>query len=73
MKVHATFTGTDGSMGFKKGRKYEFEIESNVLMCEEVKTACPYDSVAAFLRNWSEIDVLEIRTGIRREPRLFDS
>jgi hypothetical protein len=72
MRIYARFTGTDGSMGFKNGRTYEFDMTSNVLICDELDTACPYDSIQAFLLNWDHVYVMEQRN-IRREPKLFDA
>jgi hypothetical protein len=71
MKIRAMFTGSNGSMGFQNGRIYEFDMVSHVLICDELDIACPYDSVQAFLLNWTQIQVLEQRN-IRRQPKLFD-
>lgn len=52
----AKFIGTDGSMGFKKGKIYNINIKEQ-LNTIEVRTRnerlwCPYSSMEAFLKNW---------------------
>lgn len=61
-KVYATFTGKDGSMGFKKNKEYLLEITSLknqdgkilVMDIEEGHT-CIYDNMILLLNNWDQL------------------
>ena len=51
----AEFIGTDGSMGFRKGKIYHIRTackNNYIYVLEERGLWCPYDSVEAILRNW---------------------
>lgn len=51
----AEFIGMDGSMGFKKGKRYQIHTVCKynyICVLEEHGLWCPYDSVEAILRNW---------------------
>lgn len=59
MKVFATFTGEDGSMGFVKGVEYVLELHDTEHGIVTVTTStglnCDYGSTTAFLRNWNNV------------------
>ncbi|RST96016.1 hypothetical protein CBF37_11265 [Vagococcus vulneris] len=50
-----TFTGKDGSLGFKNGQKYNFrtEVRDNVIwvICDN-NLYCCYRNVESLLTNW---------------------
>lgn len=51
----AEFIGKDGSMGFKKGKRYQIHTVCKynlIYVLEERGLWCPYDIVEAILRNW---------------------
>ena len=53
--VIAEFIGRDGSMGFKKGKRYQIHTvckNNHIYVLEEHVLWCPYQSVEAILRNW---------------------
>lgn len=54
--VLAEFIGTNGSMGFKKGKIYNINIKEQlnviVLRTMDGKLWCPYSSMEAFYKNW---------------------
>lgn len=49
-EVTARFIGEDGSMGFNHGQLYLLKVSGNYVV---EPTTCPYDTVEAFLKNWS--------------------
>lgn len=68
MIVTATFTGANGSMGYETGKEYRLKLifptsqkillkalrlDGNDKMVSE--SACPYESVSAFLNNWKNV------------------
>lgn len=58
----AIFTGTDGSMGFKKYALYRivcFECEDYVMLSASNNKRCPYSSMAKMSENWQLRDHLE--------------
>lgn len=58
MKVTAKFIGEDGSLGYVREREYILEFETLVNGIRIYDTigkgmVCRYDSLKAFLNNWS--------------------
>lgn len=56
MKVTATFVGSNLSMGFIKGQTYTLDVRGNTIYTGT--KSCPYNSLEAFLRNWTDIEVV---------------
>ena len=54
VKVTAKFTGRNGSNGFSHGHTYNLEVEGSTVRAFN-RPDTPYESVAAFLRNWTNI------------------
>lgn len=60
MIIQAVFTGTD-SLGYKKGTSYRLkvcDVSCSTIQREDGTGGCTYNSLASFLRNWSDIKVL---------------
>ena len=56
MIIVATFTGTyTPSLGYKTGHVYKLRVEGNSIMRLDHTGWCPYQSLRAFLRNWTNI------------------
>ena len=56
----AEFIGTDRSMGFRKGKRYEIRTackHNYIYVLEERGLWCPYQSVEAILKNWKIIQL----------------
>lgn len=62
--VDATFIGKDGSMGYKKGQRYQLLVSRkrirpilpNAMLSKRARPRpCPYNSIESFLKNWSDI------------------
>lgn len=54
----AEFIGTDRSMGFRKGKRYQIRTackNNHIYVLEERGLWCPYQSVEAILKNWKII------------------
>ncbi len=62
MLITATFTGPNGSMGFRTGQLYQLHVEMPskglVLIRSKEHGACPYKSLQAFLLNWRNISLV---------------
>jgi len=62
LKVKAKFIGQDGSCGYKNGYEYDLLIRNNQkgVIIEDYGIAgiCKYESTVAFLKNWTNIEVL---------------
>lgn len=59
MIITATFTGTN-SLGYEKGKVYKLKLADfgGITICRINDTGkCPYQSISAFLRNWSNISI----------------
>ena len=55
MKCEAIFSGTDGSMGFKKGHRYTINVVTDrgyIWVVYGLK-AVPYETMRALLKNWN--------------------
>ena len=60
MILSAKFTG-ENSLGYETGKIYKLKMpsyNSMVIMRLDNTGRCPYQSIAAFLRNWTNIKVL---------------
>jgi hypothetical protein len=58
MRIKATFKGKD-SLGYVKGKEYELKIANfGRMIIRRVNGTgqCPYQSISAFLRNWTNIE-----------------
>ena len=57
--MRGIFIGKDGSMGFKRGKKYEFHTYCQ-RDCLHLKTTnglwCPYSNMEKLLENWRIVD-----------------
>lgn len=55
-RLVATFIGTDGSLGYQRGQRYELEVDRSLATWPIVIVGggarCPYSSERAFRRNW---------------------
>jgi hypothetical protein len=61
--VAATFTGLDGSCGFKKGKEYRLTLRhkkgDNICIEEDGGGGwCEYNSIVSFLENWDRVSVV---------------
>ena len=57
MRIKAKFIGKD-SLGYVHGQEYELLIKSDQIMRKNGSGFCPYGSVAAFLKNWDEVKIV---------------
>ena len=60
-KITAIFQGQDGSLGFRKGQKYEIIVKHQgfeFIMVESGQLSCEYQSMISFLDNWNDIKVI---------------
>lgn len=62
LKVCATYTGDDGSMGFRNGRHYRIIISKGsghtvVVRTEEGLLRCPYYSILSMLQYWKVTEI----------------
>ena len=65
--ITATFKGEDGSLGFKKGEKYEINLRTKCNGSVSIyhhrpehlldNQTCLYQSFRAFLLNWKDINI----------------
>jgi hypothetical protein len=55
--IKATFIGKSGSLGFVYGKEYELGLKGMTISYKrEFSTVkCKYDSIEAFLNNWTDI------------------
>lgn len=56
----AEFIGTDRSMGFRKGKRYQIRTvckNNYIYVLEERGLWCPYQSVETILKNWKIIQL----------------
>jgi len=61
MRIKALFKGKD-SLGYKNGKLYELKVaDFGGMTIRRIDDTgkCPYNSLSAFLRNWTKIEVLE--------------
>lgn len=56
--VMATFIGTP-TLGYQKGHVYKLIVEGNSVMRLDHTGFCPYRSLRAFLRNWTNVRVID--------------
>lgn len=65
MKIHATFIGKDGSLGYQKGLRYTLFLswDNCVIHIEEPNPEntkpCIYSNIGNFLQNWENISRLK--------------
>lgn len=65
--IEAVFVGRDQSLGYHYLKKYQLEVNMNsVCDVEGVGLECPYSTVEAFLRNWTEVRAF---LGVREEEK----
>lgn len=61
MRVSATFTGSDGSLGYVRGRRYTLTLRS-LFYSDALEIVspvmCPYANLTAFLRNWQSVTLV---------------
>jgi hypothetical protein len=60
MRIKATFKGKD-SLGYVNGKEYELKIANfGGMTIRRVNGTgqCPYQSISAFLRNWTNIELI---------------
>lgn len=62
-KISATFIGQDGSLGYRKDNTYILfirEINEFPIFIQDIndRKECPYQSIIAFLNNWTNIKVI---------------
>ena len=58
MKITAIFQGRNGSLGYENGKRYGLTLANAKGMSvqrEDGTGLCPYQSLSAFLNNWSDI------------------
>jgi hypothetical protein len=58
MRIKATFKGKD-SLGYVNGKEYELKIANfggMIIRRANGTGQCPYQSISAFLRNWTNIE-----------------
>ena len=58
MRIRATFTGTDGSLGYRQGQTYDLNLEHTgrhpaVVTRLDGTGYSPYDSIEAFFQSWT--------------------
>lgn len=61
MRIKAIFKGKD-SLDYEKGKSYELKVaDFGGMTIRRIDDTgqCPYLSLSAFLRNWTNIEVLE--------------
>lgn len=61
MTIQATFTGTDGSMGYRTGQQYTLKLATThgvAVTRVDGSGKCPYASLSAFLANWDQVKVI---------------
>jgi hypothetical protein len=61
MIIKAKFIGGN-SLGYETGKEYELKIEdqrSMTISRQDGTGKCPYQSLSAFLRNWTDIKLVE--------------
>jgi hypothetical protein len=64
--VKATFTGEDGSMGYRTGKEYTLKVSGflgggstiKIIPLEKGVFPCPYAGISTFLKNWNNIQVM---------------
>lgn len=60
MIIEATFTGKN-SLGYETGKEYKLKVaDFGGMTIRRIDDTgkCPYQSISAFLRNWSNIKVI---------------
>jgi hypothetical protein len=63
IKIRATFVGRDGSLGYQHGKPYDLTLVQNekkpfITIIRRNLESCPYDSIYAFLDNWTDVKQL---------------
>ena len=64
--IEAKFTGTNKSLGYIKGRKYQLRVYENSNMIRVHETGngiCAYTSISVFLDNWDNIKIIKSTNG----------
>lgn len=57
--VMATFIGvTNTRLGYRTGGVYKLRLEGNTIMKLDGTGFCPYGSIRAFCRNWTNIKLV---------------
>ena len=56
--MKARFVGSDGSMGFRKGKVYDVRLftTDNYVWVQYRGVTCPYSSFSKLLENWESVD-----------------
>ena len=57
MIIRAIFTGSN-SLGYEKGKEYKLKVVDLQVQRLDDTGKCPYKSLVAFLKNWSDIQVV---------------
>lgn len=59
MRLTATFTGADGSLGYRTGQEYELDVDIDFRGRPTILRPkyCPYTSLWAFLDNWEKVSL----------------
>ena len=76
MIVKATYTGSNDSRGFKKGKEYIFDVLKNPFQnnLTAIKTAdglsCIYTSAMSFLMNWSNVQVINTHANLLNKAKV---
>lgn len=63
MIISATFIGTDGSLGYRRGQRYRLVVNEDTTRAGRVleivsPVKCPYANLSAFLRNWQSLTLV---------------
>ena len=60
MNIKATFCGMNNSMGYINGKEYELILHGTYISrVEDGGGICPYSSILAFFKNWTNIKTLK--------------
>ena len=63
VRIYAVYRGRNGSLGYKTGKGYRFNVRGNTLVPSKVDgpiVPIPYSNIEKFLENWYQIDVYSI-------------
>ena len=54
--ISAVFIGTNGSLGYIEGKRYELFLTSkDVIKRQDGSGVCEYSSILTFIQNWTDI------------------
>lgn len=56
--IEAKFIGED-SLGYVKGNTYKLLLNGLTIVCIDGSGRCPYGSLRALLKNWSDVKIIE--------------